>query len=101
MSVIEEAPSTVAVDVVEEPKSVDAHMWDVDNGLLNNSLPEPSLHKISQESAIAGWNQIRQDLLKVVIETSCIPLAQLCFLYTTEATYRCLSCSPSDFFCQE
>ncbi len=49
--VIEEAPnSTVAVDVVEEPKSVDAHLWDVDNGLLNNSFPEPSLHKISQES---------------------------------------------------
>ena len=83
---------------VEGPRS--GIHWDSDeHSIPADSLPEPSLHKITQESAIAGWNKVRPDLLRVVIETSAVPSAQLCCLCTNEATYRCLSCSPTDFFC--
>ena len=62
---------------------------------------EPSLHKIAQESSIAGWNRIRHDLLNMVIESSAMPENQQCCLCNKEATHRCQSCSASNFFCYE
>ena len=61
---------------------------------------EPSLHKIAQEAAIASWNKIHPDLLRAVIESSAMSPNQLCSMCTNEATYyRCLSCSPTGYFC--
>ena len=74
---------------------------DADDDHSEVFLPEPSLHKIVQDSAIAGWNKVCPDLFKATIESSAMPSSQQCCLCTNEATYMCLPCSPTDFFCEQ
>ena len=64
---------------------------DADDDHSEVSLPEPSRHKIAQESSIAGWrNKFRPDLLKAMIESSAMLSSQKCCLCTNEVTYRCV-----------
>jgi len=75
---------------VEQPDSVD-----------NAELFDPSLHKITQEAAVANWNAIRPAILRAAIESSAMHANQSCCLCTNEATLRCLQCSSTGYFCHQ
>ena len=72
----------VASDRVEEDlaavggSSSSCIYLDADDDQSEESLPEPSLHKLAQESSIAGWNKVRPDLLKAMIDSSAMPSSQ-------------------------
>ena len=49
----------------------------------------------------AKWDEIRPDVLRVMIEESSLPSGVTCFACGTEdATVRCLYCGPQHFFCE-
>ena len=74
---------------------------DVSVPLLTPTI-EPSLHVLAQKAAIASWSKLRPDMLKTAIECNAMPLKQKCILCSTnDATYRCLKCAPSAYYCPQ
>ena len=63
---------------------------DADDDHSEVSLPEPSLHKLAQESSIAGWNKVRPDLLKAMIDSSAMPaLNSVAYAQLRQPTGEC------------
>ncbi len=61
----------------------------------------PSLYKIQQESSVAEWNEIRDKLVRAVVETNAMPLEQICVkCLESPASLRCQKCSVASFYCE-
>ena len=75
--------------------------FDFSGHMDDTSSFEPSLHRIAQEAAVTNWNTVRPAILKAAIESSALPSNQYCCLCSNEATFRCLQCSPSGYFCHQ
>ena len=74
----------------------------LENNITSDSGSLPTLHQIMQKQAAESWGRIRSSLLTIAIESEALPEEKLCFIcITTEASYRCLQCSPILFYCSE
>ena len=63
-------------------------------------MMHPSLHQIHQKQSVQAWRNIRQELLKISIETEAMPENEQCHVCLKEvATMRCLQCSSRLYYC--
>lgn len=97
--------------VQDEPKYDNTEDDVIDGGGVNFStfdvtdhdpgLQEPSLHAIKQKSNVSAWNNVREDLRRVAVECSAMPIDQECILCPSPAEYRCIECAAWAFYCSE
>ena len=60
----------------------------------------PSLHQIHHKQSVQAWRNMRQELLKISIETEAMPENEQCYVCLKEvATMRCLQCSSRLYHC--
>ena len=62
-------------------------------------MPEPSFHELESRASAAGWDKIRNKVMKVVTENAAMPIAQVCLKCEGLASLRCQECGPLGFYC--
>ncbi len=74
---------------------------DSDNSDEDENAKNSTIYSKRQENSARNWESVREDLLKAVIESECIPDDQMCTNCRTDsASYRCLKCGIGNFFCE-
>lgn len=54
-----------------------------------------------QQNSAKNWENVREELLKAVIESECIPDGQVCSKCGTDrASYCCIKCGIGNYFCE-
>lgn len=64
-----------------------------------HDLKEPTCYELESRSMVAGWNEIRERALNMIVETAAIPLNQTCIKCDCIASLRCSQCGPLGFYC--
>ena len=64
-------------------------------------LDEPTNYELESKASVAGWERVRNGMLRAVTEAACLPLAQSCISCDKEASLRCQRCGPLAYFCPD
>ena len=64
-------------------------------------LKEPTDYELESKASVAGWERVRNGMLRAVTEAACLPLAQSCISCEKAASLRCQQCGPLAYFCPD
>ena len=71
--------SPVELGVTEEICSEECLVPFVESDAEPHSISEPTEHELQSKASIAGWNKLRKPLILTSVETSAMPVDQICF----------------------
>ena len=74
----------------------------VEPGICTHSqeqFDEPTLHELQSKASVKGWDILRRRMLSAAIESSAMPIGQLCLLCPALAVLRCQECGPLVHYC--
>ena len=69
----------VELGVTEEICSEECLVPFVESDAEPHSISEPTEHELQSKASIAGWNKLRKPLILTAVETSAMPVDQICF----------------------
>ena len=90
--------SPVELGVTEEICSAECLVPFRESDAEPHSFSEPTEHELQSKASVAGWNKLRKPLILTAIETSAMPVDQICLICGEIAVFCCQECGPLVYF---
>ena len=62
------------------------------------SINEPTDHELYSQASAKGWDKLRKGILLAAVESSAMPINQVCLLCSELALLRCQECGPLVYY---